>query len=375
MLKLILVLQLLAVVVLAFRSPSLSLKSTSILRLNCVEEKVSTSTSSEEEKYQLYVGNLPFSVSNDELQQIVADRVGSSNGKLNVRIAIDKKTGKSRGFGYVESDQLSTKDQYTSLVSTLEGVEIEGRSIKFDVTQYRPKQFNGERKEFNREKVMAPKENSVFVGNLDSDVNPKDVESLFANALGAENVVNVRIAPPRDGARFRFGHIDLISPEVALKAINVLNNSPLNGNNIFVAPAERKEDRMKRENNQKPPSTRSPRQNYSSVYLGNLAWDLNLENIEDMLNDVLGPDQYVTVRMAIDRETGRQKGYAHIDFNNEEIAKRAVNELNGLEVLGRLLRADMAQRASGSREGGFNRPPRKDRFENGSEGGENISNW
>jgi nucleolin len=293
---------------------------------------------------------------------------------------MDKKTGRSRGFGYLESADLITKDQYQEVVSSLTGVEVDGRPIKFDVTQSRPRQpFEG-KKDFNREtKVMSPKENSVFVGNLDLDVNPKDVESIFTTALGAENVVNVRIAPPKDGTRFRFGHIDLINPDIAAKAIELLNNAPLNGKSILVAPAERKEDRMKREGmNPRQPGTFKPRQNYPSVYLGNLAWDLNLENIEDMLNDVLGPDQFITVRMAIDRDTGKQRGYAHIDFKDEESANRAVTELNGLEVLGRQLRADIAQRnaggGGGGREGSFNRGPRKDRYENGAEG-ENIGNW
>jgi hypothetical protein len=101
MFKLILILQLLIVVVISFRSPlsssSLLLKTKTILQLNCVEEKVSTSTPSEQEKYQLFAGNLPFSLSNDELKQIVADRVGLNSGKFNAKIALDKKTGKSSG--------------------------------------------------------------------------------------------------------------------------------------------------------------------------------------------------------------------------------------------------------------------------------------
>ena len=288
---------------------------------------------------------------------------------------MDNKTGRSRGFGYIESADLITKEQYAEVVSSLSGVEVDGRPIKFDVTQSRPRRpFEG-RKEINKEaKILSPKENSVFVGNLDIDVNPKDVENIFTTALGAENVVNVRIAPPKDGTRFRFGHIDLINPEIASKAIELLNNAPLNGKSILVAPAERKEDRLKRDPKQQGAGSFKPRQNYPSVYLGNLAWDLNLENIEDMLNDVLGPDQFITVRMAIDRETGKQRGYAHIDFKDEDIANRAVTELNGLEVLGRQLRADIAQRNTGGRDGN-SRGPRKDRYENGGAEGDNISNW
>ena len=39
------------------------------------------------------------------------------------------------------------------------------------------------------------------------------------------------------------------------------------------------------------------------------------------------------------------KGYAHVDFVDEESATRAVNELNGIELLGRALRVDRAKRA------------------------------
>ena len=37
----------------------------------------------------------------------------------------------------------------------------------------------------------------------------------------------------------------------------------------------------------------------------------------DMVNDVLGPGLYNNVRLAIDRETGRQRGFGHIDFKGE----------------------------------------------------------
>ena len=77
MIKIILILLLLTIVTIAFRPLSLSSSSSSsisLLSLKCVEEKIS---SSNEEKYQLFAGNLPFSLTNDELKQIVADRIGS----------------------------------------------------------------------------------------------------------------------------------------------------------------------------------------------------------------------------------------------------------------------------------------------------------
>ena len=81
------------------------------------------------------------------------------------------------------------------------------------------------------------------------------------------------------------------------------------------------------------------------------------EMAEEMLNDVLGPQSYSRVRLATDRysiyslyvyiiqliylcnvgapyrETGRPRGFGHIDFKDSATAERAITELNGLEVL------------------------------------------
>ena len=67
------------------------------------------------------------------------------------------------------------------------------------------------------------------------------------------------------------------------------------------------------------------------------------------------------VRLAIDKDTGRPRGFAHVDFKTAEDASRAVAELNGMEVLGRELRVDLSDRdraplggrgAGGRSEGG-----------------------
>ena len=41
---------------------------------------------------------------------------------------------------------------------------------------------------------------------------------------------------------------------------------------------------------------------------------------------------------------GRSKGFAHVDFSSQDLASRAVTELNGMELMGRSLRIDYAQR-------------------------------
>jgi len=54
------------------------------------------------------------------------------------------------------------------------------------------------------------------------------------------------------------------------------------------------------------------------------------------------------VRLAIDRETDRPKGFAHIEFTTRQAAERAVKELNGMEVLGREMRGMLQGVAAGT---------------------------
>ena len=50
--------------------------------------------------HHIFVGNLPFSYSEKELNDLLKDK--GIEDCLNVRITLDKKTGRSRGFGYLD---------------------------------------------------------------------------------------------------------------------------------------------------------------------------------------------------------------------------------------------------------------------------------
>ena len=94
----------------------------------------------------------------------------------------------------------------------------------------------------------------------------------------------------------------------------------------------------------------SERDNRNTIFLGNLSWDVTADLLEDMLNDLLGPNQFLKVRVNIDKETGRMRGFAHVDFVDEEATERALTELDGIELLGRALRVDRAKRSDESKK-------------------------
>jgi cold-inducible RNA-binding protein len=85
---------------------------------------------------RLYVGNLPFSVTEQDLEELF----GRSGQVESANIVMDRDTGRSRGFAFVEMD---TRESADAAIQALNGYEIEGRSLT--VNEARPKENRGSR--------------------------------------------------------------------------------------------------------------------------------------------------------------------------------------------------------------------------------------
>ncbi len=80
---------------------------------------------------KLYVGGLPFSVTDGQLQELFA-----THGTVeSARVISDKFTGRSRGFGFVE---MSSGNEAEAAIAALNGSDLEGRSLT--VNEARPQQ-------------------------------------------------------------------------------------------------------------------------------------------------------------------------------------------------------------------------------------------
>ena len=85
---------------------------------------------------KLYVGSLPYSVTEEELKELF-----SAHGNVeSVRIIMDKFTGKSKGFGFIE---MSNADEAAQAIEGLNGKELGGRTLI--VTEARPQEPRRER--------------------------------------------------------------------------------------------------------------------------------------------------------------------------------------------------------------------------------------
>jgi RNA recognition motif-containing protein len=72
---------------------------------------------------KLYVGNLPYSVTNDAL----GDHLATIGEVISVNIIFDRYTGRSKGFGFVE---MASEELAQAAVESLDGKEFEGRTLK-----------------------------------------------------------------------------------------------------------------------------------------------------------------------------------------------------------------------------------------------------
>jgi RNA recognition motif-containing protein len=79
---------------------------------------------------KLYVGNLPFKVEENELQELFS-RCGNV---ASVTLVRDQATGRARGFGFVE---MSSDEEAQNAIDTFNGSDLGGRSLT--VNEARPK--------------------------------------------------------------------------------------------------------------------------------------------------------------------------------------------------------------------------------------------
>jgi RNA recognition motif-containing protein len=77
----------------------------------------------------IYVGNIAFSTSENELRDIFAQY----GEVISVKFINDRETGRFRGFGFVEMDDAAAKEA----VNALNGKEVGGRALKVNEAQER----------------------------------------------------------------------------------------------------------------------------------------------------------------------------------------------------------------------------------------------
>ena len=82
---------------------------------------------------KIYVGNLPYSATEDELRDLFAQH----GDVTSVSLVNDRETGRPRGFGFVEM----ADEDADSAIQALDGAQMGGRTLK--VNEARPRENGG----------------------------------------------------------------------------------------------------------------------------------------------------------------------------------------------------------------------------------------
>ena len=92
-------------------------------------------------KKKLYVGNLPYKTTKEELEQLFS-QFGTVT---DVHLVIDKMSGRSKGFAFVE---MNTEEEAKAAAEKLDGHELDGRALKVNEarppkprTDFQPRQY------------------------------------------------------------------------------------------------------------------------------------------------------------------------------------------------------------------------------------------
>ena len=85
---------------------------------------------------RLYVGNLSWDTTDETLNQAFSQ----AGTVTSASIITDRDTGRARGFGFVE---MSSEDEAQAAISTIDGMELDGRNIRVSEARERTPRSGG----------------------------------------------------------------------------------------------------------------------------------------------------------------------------------------------------------------------------------------
>ncbi|XP_004246907.1 polyadenylate-binding protein 7 [Solanum lycopersicum] len=156
---------------------------------------------------------------------------------------------------------------------------------------------------------------SLYVGDLHDSVTDGQLYEAFSEF---KNLVNVRVC--RDSSTGRslcYGYVNFISSEDAVRAIEVKNHSTLNGKAIRVSWSRRDSDVR--------------RSGAGNVFVKNLNDTIDSTKLEEIFQKF---GNILSCKVAVS-EDGRSKGFGFVQFETEDSANTAIEELNGSAVGGK----------------------------------------
>ncbi|XP_038147642.1 nucleolin isoform X2 [Cyprinodon tularosa] len=258
----------------------------------------------------LFVKNLPYSVTTDELREFFESAV-------DIRLP-QGQGGSSRGIAYIE---FKTEAEAEKMLEEAQGADLQGRSIMVD--------YVGDKSQKGaRMSSSGAPSKTLVVNNLSFSATEEVLQSVF------EKSVSIRI-PQRDGRPKGFAFVEFESADDAKDALENLNHTEIEGRSVRLEFSQNSGGRDGGRGNSGPTKT---------LFVKGLSEDTTDQTLKDSFESA------VAARIVTDRDTGSSKGFGFVDFHNEDDCKAAKEAMDDGEIDGSKVTLDYAKPRG---EGGF----------------------
>lgn len=236
----------------------------------------------------------------------------------------NRDTGRTKGIAFVT---MASEEERDAAIAGMNEKELDGRTVYVD--KAKPRGAASEKKE--EDNTMT----KIYIGNISYETTAESITEHFSQY---GEVSSVYVPMDRYSGQPR-GFAFLAMPnEVAEAAIAASDGMEMDGRNVEV--------KVSLPRGAKAPSKTSE----TKLYIGNISFDTQEQTLRELFEDY-GPviDMYIP----LDQNTGRPRGFAFVTLEPQN-AGRAIEEVDGWEVDGRMLRVNEAQaKGSGGGGGGY----------------------
>ncbi|KAM5247750.1 polyadenylate-binding protein 4 isoform 2-T2 [Ctenodactylus gundi] len=256
----------------------------------------------------LYVGDLH----SDVTEAMLYEKFSPAGPVLSIRVCRDMITRRSLGYAYVNFQQPADAER---ALDTMNFDVIKGKPIRIMWSQRDPS-------------LRKSGVGNVFIKNLDKSIDNKALYDTFS-AFG--NILSCKVVCDENGSKgYAFVHFE--TQEAADKAIEKMNGMLLNDRKVFVGRFKSRKEREA--------ELGAKAKEFTNVYIKNFGEEVDDESLKELFSQF---GKTLSVKVMRD-PSGKSKGFGFVSYEKHEDANKAVEEMNGKEIAGKVIFVGRAQK-------------------------------